>query len=101
LTYAWNTGATTSTVNNLPAGIYIVTVSDANICTMSATVTVNNVVGPSITSISSTDVNCNGGSDGTITITATGTLPLQFIWSNGATTQNLSGVPAGTYTVTV
>jgi hypothetical protein len=50
----------------------------------------------------STTNTCAGLSNGGITLTATnGTSPYSFHWSNGSTTQNLSGLAAGTYSVTV
>lgn len=49
-----------------------------------------------------TDVSCNGGSNGGVTITLTGgTAPFTYVWSNGATTQNLTNVPTGLYSVIV
>ena len=51
-----------------------------------------------------TDVQCNGGSNGSIDLTLTniwGTLPFYYIWSNGAVTPNLNALAAGTYEVTV
>jgi hypothetical protein len=48
------------------------------------------------------NVSTQGASDGSITITVTnGTIPLTFAWSNGATTQNLTGIAGGTYTLIV
>jgi len=51
---------------------------------------------------SSTNVSCNGGSNGNITTTVTGgTSGYTYIWNSGATTPGLTNVPAGTYSVTV
>ncbi|MCD6013883.1 MAG: hypothetical protein K0Q79_3745 [Flavipsychrobacter sp.] len=55
---------------------------------------------PAVTA-SATNVTCNGGANGTLTATATGTATLAYSWSNGATTSSVSGIAAGTYTVTV
>ncbi|MBK6889502.1 MAG: SprB repeat-containing protein [Sphingobacteriales bacterium] len=51
---------------------------------------------------SSTDVTTNGGSDGTASVTASGgTPPYTYLWNTGATTSSISGLVAGTYSVTV
>lgn len=48
------------------------------------------------------NVSCNGGSNGTINVSVSGgKSPYTYLWSNGATTQDLSGLSAGSYTVTV
>lgn len=47
-------------------------------------------------------VSCNGAANGRIDATiVNGTAPYTFQWSNGATTQNLNNIVAGTYTLTV
>ncbi|HYV91213.1 MAG TPA: T9SS type A sorting domain-containing protein [Chitinophagales bacterium] len=99
--YLWNDGSTTEDRSNLTAGSYTLTVTDNNGCAASSTQTITepDVLGVSgvITSVSSANV-----SDGAIDITVTGgTLPYAYLWSNGATTEDLTGIPVGSYTVTV
>ncbi|MBI5541403.1 MAG: T9SS type A sorting domain-containing protein [Bacteroidia bacterium] len=100
--YQWNDPIlqTTQTAIALCTGSYSVTISDANNCTLVAT----NLIGqsPQITTSAITgDSHCNQ-SDGAITLTVTnGVAPFTFIWSNAANTQNLAGVPAGSYSVTI
>ncbi len=49
-----------------------------------------------------TDVSCNGGKNGSIDVSVSGgTSPYTYVWSNGATTQDLSNLVAGSYTITV
>ncbi len=63
------------------------------------TVTVN----PAVTaSISSTNISCFGGSNGTVSVTAGGGVPgYNYNWGGGITSQNLNSLAAGTYSVTV
>ncbi|OXA94724.1 gliding motility-associated C-terminal domain-containing protein [Flavobacterium hercynium] len=89
---------------------YIFTVVDANGCTVSTTtpIVVSPTVTPVITNVSSTDIQCFGDSNGTITITidnTQGVAPFVYNIFNNTTgvdykTQT-SGLPAGDYTVTV
>jgi hypothetical protein len=49
-----------------------------------------------------TDASCTGVADGAIDLTVTGGIgPFTYAWSNGATSQDVSGLLAGIYTVTV
>lgn len=99
--YQWTGGGNTSTVSNLGAGNYSVTVSDVNGCTGTATATVGTPNGPTA-SASQTNILCNGGTNGAVNLTVTGgTGTITYSWSNGAQTEDLSGVAAGSYTVTV
>ncbi|MBP7496096.1 MAG: hypothetical protein KA792_00325 [Bacteroidales bacterium] len=103
-TYLWNTTSpqTTATVNNLPAGIYTVTVTDFynNVITTSANITQPTLLEASVTS--KTDVLCYGESTGAATVLASGgTPPYTYLWSNNATTATINNLTAGTYTVTI
>jgi ELWxxDGT repeat protein len=100
-TYLWSNGGTTSSVSNLAAGTYNVTVTDANGCTANASYQVTQ---PSVLTAtgSGTNVSCFGGSNGTATVTVGGgTSAYSYLWSNGGTTQTISGLTIGTYNVTV
>jgi uncharacterized repeat protein (TIGR02543 family) len=70
--------------------------------TANATYTAQWIANPPIVSADPTHVTCYGSGNGAIALSVSaGTAPFTFAWSNAATTQNLSGLTAGTYTVTV
>jgi gliding motility-associated-like protein len=99
--YSWNSGVTTKDRTALVAAAYAVTVTDANGCSTTKSITLTE---PTVLSLSSTttDVSCNGLGNGAINLTVSGgTTPYNYIWSNAATTQNISALAPGTYTVTV
>jgi uncharacterized repeat protein (TIGR01451 family)/gliding motility-associated-like protein len=104
-TYVWSPGGeTTQTITGLSAGTYTVTVTDANGCIATASTTVNpGSCRDLAANASSTPVSCNGGNDGTATVGVTGGLgPFSYSWSpGGQTTQTITGLTAGVYTVTV
>ncbi len=101
-TYLWNNSATTQNLSGKAAGAYAVTVTDNNLCTATSSVTLTQPAAALSASISGTNINCYGASTGAANLTVSGgTTPYTYLWSNSATTQNLSGKAAGTYTVTV
>jgi hypothetical protein len=90
---------------NLASGTYYIRVKDGVGCEIVVIVTVNDSNGPSITSTSFTNVSCNGGSDGSVTVNSVtgGTGVLQYsingtVWQ---TSPSFNGLEAGTYTIIV
>ncbi|MEL6925204.1 MAG: hypothetical protein AAFO94_14245, partial [Bacteroidota bacterium] len=102
-TYAWSNSATTEDINGLAAGNYTVTVTDANGDTASETFAVSQPASALSFSLGTVnDESAANANDGSIDINVSGgTTPYTFAWSNGATTEDLSGLAAGTYTVTI
>lgn len=83
----------------LNMGVYVVSVTDAAGCSTGFSVTVGQPA-TLVGSVSITDEIWGG--DGAIDLTVTGgTQPYTYLWSINATTQDLSGLAGGTYSVTV
>ena len=104
-TYTWSPlGGNTATATNLGMGIYTIHVKDANSCTTNTTVAISQPASALNANISaSTNVTCNGGSNGSATAAVTGgTSSYTYTWSpsggNAAIANNL--IP-GNYTVNV
>lgn len=97
-TYTWNT-PNPATVG---AGTYVVTVTDSNGCsnTASHVVTACPVLAVSGTTVDNTSCSTPNGE---VNITPTGGCSggYTYLWSNAATTQNITGLNGGMYTVTV
>ncbi|MBS1781440.1 MAG: gliding motility-associated C-terminal domain-containing protein [Bacteroidetes bacterium] len=104
--YSWNTAPIVHTPNltSLVPGIYTLTVMDSNNCSATYTSTISQpqkLLGQ-INSVS--NVSCNGGANGSTTLTVSGgTMPFSVLWNtvpsqNGLTAYNLT---AGTYLATI
>ncbi|HLP49245.1 MAG TPA: gliding motility-associated C-terminal domain-containing protein, partial [Chitinophagales bacterium] len=100
-TYTWNGVAGTNPQTGLAANSYTVVITDASGCTFSATVTVSEPA-PLVIAPVATDATCNGAPNGSIDANISGgTTPYQPVWSNGETTEQIFGLLAGLYTITV
>ena len=98
-TYLWNTTETNQAETALAAGTYSVTVTDANGCTDSTSITVTEPSALAL-SMSSTQVICYQDGSATASVSG-GTTGYTYLWSNGATSALNFGIEAGTYTVTI
>src|SRR5690606_24453905 len=99
--YAWSTGATTKDLTDIGPGNYTVTVTDANGCTAirSLNVKENNTLKLSWIV---TQTSCLDDASGAVDLLVEGgTAPYTYEWSSGQTTEDISGLIAGVYIVTV
>lgn len=100
--YSWSSGATTSSVNNLTAGNYSVTVIDANGCTATAASVVSQP-NALIVALNAVPATCNGLANGSATVAAQGgTVSYHYSWyPGGSTSQNVNGLAAGWHRITI
>jgi len=103
-TYTWSPiGGNASSATGLPANNYTCSITDANGCPQSASLTVTNAGGPSATIASSASVACNGTSTGSASVSVTGgTGAITYTWTPiGGNAASATNLPAGTYTCSV
>jgi gliding motility-associated-like protein len=102
-TYLWSNNMNTSSISNLIAGNYIVTVTDFSNCSMSADVTVSQPLNRLDLSYSMSDVKCFGNSDGFIHSQAIGGVPpYVYLWeydTYSSNSPNIDNLSAGDYSV--
>jgi trimeric autotransporter adhesin len=99
--YLWSNGQITATASNLAAGTYQVTVTDNASCSSTSSITITEPTALT-SSADLTDIGCNGDSTGAINLSVTGgTAGYSFVWDNGALTQNLTGLSAGSYSAEI
>jgi hypothetical protein len=100
--YAWSpAGGNTDTANAVVAGSYTCTITDANGCTTSSSVTLTE---PTLLTVASAgfNVTCNAACDGQlVAIPGGGTPNYSFQWSTGCTTPSCNNICAGQYSVTI
>ena len=100
-TYAWSNSGSTQTIAGLSTGLYSCTITDDLGCLIiTGDISVGNTASGMSASTTVVDAIC--GNNGSIDLTVVGgTTPLTFAWSNSGTTEDISGLGAGTYTYTV
>ncbi len=100
--YLWSNGQTTATISNLSVGNYNVTVVGSDNCELVKTIHLDHVPLLQAEIINVQHINCFGGSTGSATANPkNGSAPYTYKWSNGKTTQTITNLPAGIYTVTI
>ncbi len=100
--FAWSSGATVQNPNNLAAGVYTLFVTDLRGCTSSQSVTITEPPAISLTTLALNAVSCNGGNDGSASVSATGGTPgYTFQWDNGEMAATAIALNAGTHSVSV
>ena len=96
-TTVWSNGATDLNLTDLAGGDYSVTITDAAGCSKDTTITIADVT-PTVFVADVQHVACNGSANGAIDITIIeGTPGYTFEWETGHTTEDLTGLTAGTY----
>ncbi|TAE51063.1 MAG: hypothetical protein EAZ89_10790 [Bacteroidetes bacterium] len=98
--YSWEGYTDTNdTLSNLSAGTYTLTLYDHNGYSVSQTITLTE---PPPLSLSFSTTPDDGSSSGAITASTTGGVaPYIYQWASGETSASLSGLPAGTYRLTL
>jgi hypothetical protein len=108
-TYVWSNGdsttiaSTSHTTTGLPSGWHYVTVFDANGCSVTDSAEIIDVYPPISVNISTKDVTCIGGSDGSVSLTVSGgATPYSYNWDPAQTNAPVaSNLSVGTYTITI
>lgn len=103
-TYGWDNGDSTASVTGLSGGNYFLFLTDSNGCTALASGTVSEPAALSavIAPADIQNVSCNSAEDGSLTVTVTGgTIPYNYLWSNGDTVPAMDSLVPGVYDVTI
>ncbi|PWH86631.1 T9SS type B sorting domain-containing protein [Brumimicrobium oceani] len=106
--FSWKNsfGAIVSTnkdLTNVPSGTYTLSVNAPNAsCSASQTFNINGPTEALSSSAALTNVDCFGNTTGKINVSVWGgTPPYAFLWDNGQTQAEISGLSAGSYSVTI
>ena len=97
--YSWSNGATTHSIDELAAGNYTVTVTDANGTEITTATSISEP--PAISwNLQGESISCFGADDGyALVLSFGGTGQHAYVWTNGAASNQINDLSAGTYTV--
>ncbi|WP_160170135.1 T9SS type A sorting domain-containing protein [Aquimarina megaterium] len=100
--YQWSNGETTSTINNLIAGTYLVFVTDAKGCQVEGRTKIDQPNGIEITPVSVISPTCFGGNDGSIRVDIEGgSPPYRYRWNTNSTSTTITDLSSGRYSIEV
>ncbi|MCB0562722.1 MAG: SprB repeat-containing protein, partial [Phaeodactylibacter sp.] len=104
LSYEWDNGVgAVEDPTGLSAATYTLTITDANNCTFTETIMVEEPPAIELSMAEAIGASCNGAADGAIEVSASGgTGALSYAWDNGiGVVEDPAGLPAGAYTLTI
>ena len=100
--YLWNTGSSTDEIINVSAGLYTCSITDNVGCKNVFTLELKSPSPMTGNILSTESVRCSGESNGSIkTDISGGTAPYTYLWNNFNVTDDIFGLKAGLYTLTV
>ncbi|MBI2258028.1 MAG: gliding motility-associated C-terminal domain-containing protein [Flavobacteriia bacterium] len=100
--FLWSNNSISEDLTSIPEGNYQLTLTDANLCTQTISVTITQPDSALLLNTTVSDLMCFGDSIAWINLQVLGGTPtFTYLWSNGETTQNLTQLQAGSYSVTV
>jgi outer membrane protein OmpA-like peptidoglycan-associated protein len=102
-TYQWDNGETKAQAVALDEGLHQVTVTDKNGCSSVAEINIDQTVLPLSAAIEPTmELDCPGSNNAALAVRIKGgKAPFQYAWSNGATTEQISNLSEGDYSLTI
>jgi gliding motility-associated-like protein len=100
-TFLWSDGSATEDLNTIPPGVYSVTITDVNGCTLDTSFSISNL-GAATVVATVVDPTCSGVNNGSISLSVSGGVgPFSYNWSNGTTGASITGLSGATYSVIV
>ncbi|MBX2928676.1 MAG: T9SS type A sorting domain-containing protein [Saprospiraceae bacterium] len=100
--FQWSNGNAGESIDGLSAGTYTVTVTDANGCEAVLSANVAQPAAFELNPVAVVAPLCGASDNGSIAVVASGgTGPFNYLWASGQTSASISGLGAGTYTLTV